>query len=49
MAGVGYYRAKQGTASMDGQLEIDAEVLAGGLADIQAEFDRMMRAHKGKW
>ena len=29
--------------------EIEAEVSAGTLEDMQAEFDRAIREHRGKW
>ncbi|MGD1091101.1 MAG: ParB N-terminal domain-containing protein [Bryobacteraceae bacterium] len=32
-----------------GREEIEAEVIPGGLADIQAEFDRMAADMRGKW
>jgi hypothetical protein len=32
-----------------GREEIEAEVIPSTLADIQADFDRMMREMRGKW
>jgi ParB-like chromosome segregation protein Spo0J len=32
-----------------GRAEVDVEIVPGTLADIQAEFDRMIREMRGKW
>jgi len=32
-----------------GRKETEAEVIPGTLADMQAEFERMIREHRGKW